>query len=206
MVGDSESEASWSEFFASLKHRGLAGVDLVVSDQHGGLVKSIRRHFQGATWQRCQTHFMRNILDATPKALKGEFHCRLRAVLDAPDRENARRLLDQVLEDFENRTPSAIEILENGFEDATAVFSLPPKYRRRLRTTNGLERLNVEVRRRERVIRIFPNRQSVVRLLGALLMEHDEQWSTGKRYLDMSKYYETRKLKPESENKVTLMR
>ncbi len=114
--------------------------------------------------------------------------------------------MDRVLEDFETRAPAAIEILENGFEDATAVFSLPPKYRRRLRTTNGLERLNVEVRRRERVIRIFPNRQSTIRLLGALLMEHDEQWSTGKRYLDMSEYYENRKLKPDSESKVTLMR
>jgi len=153
MLGDSESEASWSEFFGWLKSRGLRGVDLIVSDDHGGLVRAIRRNFQGVTWQRCQTHFLRNILDATPKALQDEVHSRVRAILDAPDHDTARLLLNQVLEAYETKAPKAMAVLEAGFEDATAVLLLPEKYRKRLRTTNALERLNEEIRRRERVIR-----------------------------------------------------
>lgn len=191
MLGDSESEASWSEFFAWLKSRDLRGVDLIVSDHHGGLVRAVRNHFQGVTWQRCQTHFMRNILDVTPKALQEELYPRVRAILDAPDMDTARLLLEQVLESYESKATKAMRILEAGFEDATAVLMLPERYRKRLRTTNGMERLNEEIRRRERVIRIFPNRESVVRLIGALLMEIDEKWASGKKYLDMSEYLAT---------------
>lgn len=190
MLGDTESEASWSEFFGWLKSRGLRGVDLIVSDDHGGLVRAIRQHFQGVTWQRCQTHFIRNILDATPKALKDDVYTRVRAILDAPDNETARLLLSQTIETYEDKAPKAMRILETGFDDATAVLVLPEKYRKRLRTTNRVERLNEEVRRRERVIRIFPNRESVIRLLGALLMEIDEKWASGRKYLDMSEYLE----------------
>ncbi|ANB60748.1 MULTISPECIES: IS256 family transposase [Bacillales] len=188
MLGDSESEASWSEFFAWLKSRDLRGVDLIVSDHHGGLVRAVRNHFQGVTWQRCQTHFMRNILDATPKALQEELYPRVRAILDAPDMDTARLLLEQVLESYESKAAKAMRILEAGFEDATAVLMLPERYRKRLRTTNGMERLNEEIRRRERVIRIFPNRESVVRLIGALLIEIDEKWASGRKYLDMNEY------------------
>jgi len=194
MLRDSESEVSWSEFFGWLKSRGLRGVDLIVSDDHGGLVRAIRRHFQGVTWQRCQTHFMRNILDVTPKALQDEMHSRIRAILDAPDLNTARLLLNQVLEAYETKAPKAMAILEAGFEDATAVLHLPEKYRKRLRTTNALERLNEEIRR-ERVIRIFPNRESAIRLIGALLMEIDEKWASGRKYLDMAEYLEWRESK-----------
>lgn len=188
MLGDSESEASWTEFFSWLKNRNLRGVDLVVSDDHRGLVKAIRTHFQGVTWQRCQTHFMRNIMDATPKSVREELYPHLRAIVDAPDIETARLLLNQTLEKFEEKVPKAMQILETGFDDATAVLVLPEKYRRRLRTTNAVERLNGEIRRRERVIGIFPNRESAIRLIGALLMEIDDKWSTGKKYLDMNEY------------------
>lgn len=191
-LGDTETEAGWSDFFAWLKERGLSGVDLVVSDHHAGLVKAIQRHFQGASWQRCQTHFMRNILDAAPKALQDELHMQIRAIFDAPDEATARQLLRQVLDRYEARAPQALERLESGFDDAIAVLALPARYRKRLRTTNGMERLNVEIRRRERVIRIFPNEESAMRLLGALLMEQDEQWSTGWRYFDMTEYHEWR--------------
>ncbi|WP_024985211.1 IS256 family transposase [Brevibacillus borstelensis] len=192
MLGDSESEASWSEFFGWLKSPGLRGVDLVVSDDHGGLVRAIRKQFQGVTCQRCQTHFLRNILDATPKALQDEVYSRVRAMLDAPDMDTARLLLNQTIEMYETKAPKAMAVLEAGFEDATAVLLLPQPYRKRLRTTNGLERLNEEIRRRERVIRIFPNRESALRLIGALLMEIDEKWASGRRYLDMAEYLEWR--------------
>ena len=188
MLGDSESEASWSEFFFWLKSRNLRGVDLIVSDNHKGLVKAIRQHFQGVSWQRCQTHFMRNILDTAPKSIEQELYPHLRAILDAPDINTARLLLKQTLEAFEKKAPKAMQVLEEGFDDATAVLVLPEKYRRRLRTTNGVERLNEEIRRRERVIRIFPNRESAIRLIGSLLMEIDDKWAAGKKYLDMDEY------------------
>ena len=179
-------------FFTWLKARGLRNVDLVVSDHHGGLVNAVRIQFQGATWQRCQTHLSANVADATPKALQEEVHGRLRAIFEAPDPATARTLLATFVADFEHRAPAAVATLERGFDDATAVLALPVHYRTRLRTTNGVERLNEEIRRRERVIRIFPTRESALRLLGALLMEQDEAWTTGHRYFDMSAYWQWR--------------
>jgi len=190
MIGDSESEESWGRFFSWLKDRGLRGVDLVVSDDHKGLVRALRRNFQRASWQRCQTHFIRNILNAAPKSLQGEIKAKVQAILQAPDIETARMLLKKTLEEYEKKAPRAMSILEEGFDDATAVLSLPERYRKRLRTTNSIERLNEEIRRRERVIRIFPNRESAVRLIGALLLEIDNKWAGGRKYLDMADYYE----------------
>jgi len=193
-LGDSESERTWTELFRWLKGRGLRGVDLIVSDDHGGLVRAVRTQFQGIPWQRCQTHFMRNLLDATPKAIRAELKTRLRAILEAPDLTMARALRDQVVAEFADRAPKAMKILEDGFDDATTVMALPESVRRRTRTTNMVERLNGEIRRRERVIRIFPNRESAIRLLGALLIELDEKWRTERRlYLNMEEYWAWRK-------------
>lgn len=189
MIGDGESYDSWSEFFSSLKRRGLRGVDLVVSDDHKGLVNAIMTQFQGASWQRCQTHFSRNILEACPKSLQRKLHARLRHIFDAPDLDTARRLLERVVQEFEAVAPKAVERLEAGFEDAMAVMALPEPVRRRLRTTNAIERLNREIRRRERVVGIFPNEEAALRLIGAVLMEIDEAWATGHRYLDMTEYW-----------------
>jgi putative transposase len=197
-LGDSESERSWVEYFVWLKGRGLTGVDLLVSDHHGGLVNAIRVQFQGATWQRCQTHLSANVSDATPKALQDEVHRRVRAIFEAPDSETARVLLAKFSADYQHSAPVAVATLERGFDDATAVLALPALYRQRLRTTNAVERLNEEIRRRERVIRIFPNRESVVRLLGALLMEQDEAWTTGKHYFDMTAYRQWRREQADS--------
>ena len=201
LIGDSESEASWSELFVSLKERGLCGVDLVVSDQrkraclaHQGLVNAVRRHFQGAMWQRCQAHFVRNIMDACPDKEREFVLSQVRQILDAPSIELARERLSAALAacSVKAGTGKAMACLESGFEDAIAVLALPARYRRRLRTTNGVERVNEELRRRERVIRIFPNRESGMRILSALLMEMDESWSTGKVYLDMAEYRQYR--------------
>jgi len=197
MTGDTENEETWGQFFQWLKSRGLRGTDLVVSDDHGGLVKAVRQYFQGATWQRCQAHFLRNILDVTPKALKSDMSDRVKAIFYANDMNAARLLLEQTLEKYGGTAAKAMETLENGFEDALAVTSLPEKYRRRLRTTNCVERLNEEVRRRERVIRIFPNRESVMRLMGAVLMELDEKWAGQKTYLDMQEYWQWREKQQE---------
>ncbi len=188
-VGDSESEATWRTVCQDLKARGLHGVDLVVSDQHAGLVRALQREFQGVSWQRCQTHFSRNVLDACPKSLHDDFHAALRAVFNAPDRKRADWLSQQLIADFQTTAPKAVAIWEAGMEDALAIFAYPPEVRLRLRTTNDLERVNREIRRRERVIRIFPNRAAAERLLGAVLMELHETWSTGRRYVNMESYW-----------------
>jgi putative transposase len=198
-VGDSERERSWMDFFTWLKGRGLTGVDLVVSAHHGGLVNAVRGQFQGASWasgQRCQTHLSANIADATPKALQDEIHARVRPIFDAPDEATARTLLAAFVADYHAKAPTAVATLERGFDAATAVLALPAPYRKRLRTTNGVERLHEEMRRRERVIRSFPNRDSVLRLVGALLLEQDEVWTTGKRYCDMTAYWQWRERQP----------
>lgn len=189
-LANSESESSWGEFFSSLKDRGLKDVRLVTSDDHKGLVNAVRKHFQGASWQRCQTHFSRNILDHTPKALQTEIKEELRQLYEAVDLESARKIRDHIIQTYEVKAPKATALLDEAFDDITAVLALPLKYRKRLRTTNGVERLNEEIRRRERVIRIFPNAASVIRLMGALLIEQHEKWQTGRKYLDMQLYYQ----------------
>ncbi len=189
-LANSETEDSWGTFFNSLKERGLKDVTLVTSDNHKGLVSAIKRHFQGASWQRCQTHFSRNIIDNTPKSLQPEIKEDLRNLYSAVDIESARKYRDLMFAKYEKKAPKAAAILDEGFDDITAVLSLPLYYRKRLRTTNGVERLNQEIRRRERVIRIFPNEASVIRLMGALLMEQDEKWQIGRKYLDMTLYYQ----------------
>lgn len=191
-VADSESEASWLEMFRWLKDRGLSGVDIVVSDDHRGLVSALRRAFQGATWQRCQVHFMRNVLDAAPKSEHAAVHRGLVRILEADSPAAARETFAGLATELDGRAERALRILENGLEDVITVLSLPEKYRRRLRSTNGLERLIEEARRRERVIRIFPNEPSAWRLLGALLAEQHEEWVTGRRYFDMEEYHEWR--------------
>jgi putative transposase len=146
-LGDSESEGSWTTFFAWLNRRGLAGVDLVVSDAHSGLVAAVQRQFQGCSWQCCQTHLVGEVLEATPKGVRQDLHEHLRALFEAPDLPTALVLLEQLLETHTSRAPNAMATLEAGFDDATAVLALPEPYRRRLRTSNGMERLNEEVRR-----------------------------------------------------------
>lgn len=188
-LSNSESETSWGDFFSDLKTRGLTDVDLMVSDNHKGLVKAIKKHFQGTTWQRCQTHFSRNILDKTPKKQQPALKTYLQSIYQARDIDEARRLLSETLETFEKLAPKAMITLEEGFEDIMAVMNLPEKYRKRLRTTNSIERLNQEVRRRDRVIRIYPNEASVIRLLGSVLIEQDEKWSS-RKYLNMDEYYQ----------------
>ncbi len=200
-VANSETETSWSDFFLSLEDRGLKDVQLVTSDTHKGLVKAVRKHFQGATWQRCQTHFSKNLLDQTPKTVQPSLKEDLRTLYEATDLKSAMRARDDLFTKYDAKAPKTMALLDEAFADITAVLSLPLKYRKRLRTTNGVERLNQEIRRRERVIRIFPNEDSVTRLMGALLMEQSEKWQTGRKYFEMDQYYAS--LKDQSSTKTT---
>jgi transposase-like protein len=189
-VGHSETYEGWKRFVKGLKDRGLHGVDAVISDDHSGLRKAVTEQFQGTIWQRCQTHFMRNVLDECPKRHRDALHSQLKDALQAPNKEEARRRKEQLMDDFEGKAPKALRILDEGFEDAIAVLCMPKKYQKKFRTTNMIERLNEELRRRERVIRIFPNEHSALRLAGAVLMEIHEDWITGVRCPRMEKYHE----------------
>lgn len=185
-IANTESEATWGALFRKLRERGLKGVLLVISDEHKGLVAAIRRYLQGAQWQRCQTHFQRNVKDLVPRKAQGELAHRLRAIFDAPTLQEARVLLDQMIDDYQKSYPKLADKLDQEAECTLTCFHFPQVHRKRIRTTNGLERFNQEINRRTDVIRIFPNDPSCIRLIGALAMEQSEEWITGRRYLDMS--------------------
>jgi len=186
----SETKEGWRRFIRGLKKRGLSGVELATSDAHPGLIQALKESFPGLIWQRCQAHFRRNVLDQTPSSYRDRMHEVLDQILEAPSQKEAQSRFAEVASEVEEKASAAYEVLEEGLIDATAVLALPGKYRRRLRTTNMVERFIEEIRRREKVIRIFPNRESVYRLVGALCAETHEEWSTGRRYLNMDEYFE----------------
>jgi len=188
-IANSESHEGWLDTFRWLRGRGLSGVDFVVSDAHEGLVSALERCFQGAVWQRCQVHFRKNVVDRAPKSTHDALHRGLDRIFKAEDREGARAAFRALCEELGGRADRALETLEAGLDDATAVLALPEKYRQRLRTTNMVERLIQEARRREKVIRIFPDERSPWRFLGALLAEQHEIWSTGRRWLAMDEFW-----------------
>nr|WP_251979774.1 transposase [Salinibacter ruber] len=185
-----ETEEGWRRFIRQLKERGLSGVELATSDAHEGLKQALQEAFPGLIWQRCQSHFRRNVPGRTPSDYRDEMHEVLDQVLEADSQEEARTRLDDLRERMEEKAPSALQALEDGFCEATAAEALPEKYRKRPRTTNMLERFIQEIRRREKVIRIFPSVGSAERLVGALCAETHEEWSTGRRYLIMDEYFE----------------
>jgi transposase-like protein len=192
-VADTESEATYQELFRSLKGRGLKGVELVVSDDHGGLKAAIARHFQGAAYQRCQVHYARNLLGMVGRTRRGELAEGLRGVFAAPSREVALRLASELAARWRGSHPGVAEHLEEHIEECLTCLAFPESHRRRIRTTNGLERLNQEIKRRTRVVRIFPNREACLRLVAALAVERSEEWLTGRRYLDMEELRELRR-------------
>jgi putative transposase len=192
-VADTESEATYHELFRSLKRRGLSGVELVVSDDHEGLKAATARHFQGSAYQRCQVHYMRNLLGMVGVAKRKEFGADLRAIFAAPAREEALRIASSVANKWRGKGIEKVaEHLEEHIEECLSCLAFPESHRKRIRTTNSLERLNQEIRRRTRVVRIFPNRQSCLRLVSALAVEVSEEWVTGRRYLDMEELGEHR--------------
>jgi transposase-like protein len=192
-VADTESEATYQELFRSLKARGLSGVELVVSDEHGGLKAAVERHFQGAAHQRCQVHYQRNLLGMVGVARRKELAADLRAVFAATDLGSALGIASSVAEKWRQKGyPKVAENVEEHVEECLSCLAFPEPHRRRIRTTNGLERLNQEIKRRTRVVRIFPNPQACLRLVTALCAEQSEEWVTGRRYLDMQELEEQR--------------
>lgn len=178
-----ESKNTYGQLFESLKERGLQTPVLVVSDAHGGLVAAIRTSFTGASWQRCKVHFMRNILAHIPHRDKAEFAGQLKGIWLAPSAEGAMERASLLICKYAKLYPKAIETLENGLEDSLSFYAFPKLDSRKIASTNMLERLNEEIRRRTRVVGIFPNPDAYLRLVTTFLMEYAEDWSASSAYL-----------------------
>src|SRR5690625_3103901 len=182
-VDHEESYESWKDFFKDLKGRGLQSPKLVISDAHEGLKKAIEREFIGTSWQRCTVHFKKNMIQKLPKTGMQEVRTDLKRIYESTSPEEARRLKDAFIDKYEDnpKIEKTIKTLEDGFDDSIQYMNEPINRHQFIRTTNSIERLNEELRRRERVIRIFPHNQSVYRLFGALLMDYDEAQEKKKR-------------------------
>ena len=179
-----ESAASYTKIFEQLKERGLENVWLVVSDGHKGLVKAARESFIGSSWQRCKVHFMRNILANVSIKSKKYFAEKLKQIWLQPDYESAKKYATAFMNDYELKYPQAIKILEDGLEDSLQFFNFPEIDSRKISSTNLLERLNKEIRRRTRAIGIFPSMDAYVRLVTSYLIEYSEDWSSGRSYIN----------------------
>lgn len=177
-VYENESKEAWERFFAGLKARGLTGMELMTSDAHVGLLAALKSVYPEVAWQRCQYHFTTNIVKAAPKKEQEGLRTELREMFAAKTVKEARERRDEILRDYGDVAPKAMEILDDGFEDAMTVMLFPETMRPPLRTSNHLERENGELERRSSVIRIFPNAASLNRLMGAVLMERHDLMST----------------------------
>lgn len=183
-VSLSEAEVHWRDFFKSLLARGLHGVELIVSDAHAGLKEARQACFGSVPWQRCQFHLLKNALQHVPKDdMKREVISDLQGVLDASDPTTAAEQLQRVVRKYEKTAPKLAAWMEANVPESLTVLRLPGSHRRRLRTTNMVERLNRELKRRTRVASLFPNAASLLRLVTAILIETSEEWETGKRYV-----------------------
>jgi transposase-like protein len=185
-VGDSESEQAWGEVFRRLKDRGVRGVRLVVSDAHAGIRAALRRHFQGAAWQRCRVHFKRELGRKVSYKVMKELMKDLAAVFAPAERVECLRRGEEMAAKWQGRYPAVASMLREGLEDCLSVLALPANHRRQLASTNLLENLMKRLKKRTAVVGVFPNRASCERLVGAQLMEVHEQWETEARaYLNM---------------------
>ena len=181
-IGPSEAETFWSTFLKSLVRRGLGSVKLVISDAHEGLKSAIRRVFN-ASWQRCRVHWMRNALSYVPKAQQSMAAVALRQAFIQPDRASASQSLRHVADQLRDKCPKLGAFIDNSETDVLTHLDFPAQHRTRIHSTNSLERLNKEIKRRADVVGIFPNEGSIIRLIGAVLLEANDEWQTQNRYM-----------------------
>jgi len=185
-VSLSEAEPHWRHFLASLKKRGLRGVRMIISDDHAGLRAAREAEFTAVPWQRCQFHLQRNAVAFVPSAaMRREVARALRSIFRADTRAEAAQRLEEAVSRYSEAAPRLATWIEEAIPEGLTVLDLPEPHRRRLRTTNALERLNAEIKRRTRVARLFPNENSLLRLVSAVLVEFDEEWGTAKTYLNL---------------------
>jgi transposase-like protein len=178
-----ESEDSWRLFFRKLKSRGMKRTALCVSDAHAGIQAAVRKEWLGTSWQRCKVHFMRNILAKVPHKEKSRFAAHLKQLWLQPDKKSARPAAASLIEDYGKRFPEAIRCLEEGLDDSLAFYDFPNVDPKKISSTNGQERLNLEIRRRSRVVGVFPSVESFARLTICYLVEHSEDWGTERSYI-----------------------
>ena len=184
-VATSETGAAWNAFFADLVARGLHGVRLVTSDAHRGLVEAIAANLPGAAWQRCRTHYAANLMSVCPKSSWGWVKALLHSVYDQPDAEAVHAQYDRVLDALGDKLPAVAEHLDQARADVLAFTAFPKEVWRQIWSNNPNERLNREIRRRTDVVGIFPDRDAVTRLVGAVLAEQHDEWAEGRRYLGL---------------------
>jgi len=185
-VSLSEAETHWRAFLEGLVQRGLRGVQLIVSDNHAGIQSARKAVFSGVPWQRCQFHLQQNAGQYVPKvSMRTEVAEDVRSIFNAPDREIAEIFLKKAVEKYEVLAPKLADWMEINIPEGFIIFSFPREHQRKLRTSNCLERLSQEIKRRTRVVRVFPNEQSCLRLISAILMETNEEWEYGRLYLRM---------------------
>ena len=183
-IGPSEAEPFWSFFLKGLLRRGLSGVKLVVSDAHEGLKAAIAKTF-GATWQRCRVHWMRNALARVPKTQHAMVSAALRQAFLQPDAASASQTWRHVADQLRGKWPKLASLMDESEHDVLAYMAFPVQHRVKLHSTNPLERLNKEVKRRADVVGIFPNEQSIIRLIGAILLEQNDEWQLQSRYMQV---------------------
>jgi transposase-like protein len=179
----SEDGAGWDTFLGQLVERGLTGVELVISDDHQGLKAALAKKLPGTSWQRCRAHFMRNVLTKVPKAAQDLVATLIRSVFAQPAADEVWAQLARVVEQLRSRFPKAAEALEDAAEDILAFSAFPKATWRQIWSNNPQERLNREIRRRTDVVGIFPNREAIIRLVGAVLAEQTDEWAVGRRYM-----------------------
>jgi len=184
-VATSETRQAWNAFFADLVARGLAGVLLVTSDAHAGLVEAIAANLPGTAWQRCRTHYAANLMSATPKSSWGWVKALLHSVYDQPDADAVHAQYDRILEALTDKLPAVADHLDAARADVLAFTTFPKEIWRQIWSNNPNERLNREIRRRTDVVGIFPNRDAITRLVGAVLAEQHDEWAEGRRYLGL---------------------
>lgn len=192
-LANRESHSSWRAFVAGLKQRGLAGVEFVVSDDHPGLRAAIREVLPEAVWQRCYVHFLRNALDYVPRKVDDDCLMELRWFYDRRDLAEVKRDLAQWIAKWQAKYPKLVDWVENNIEETLSFYRLPLPHHKHMKSTNMLERLNQEIKRRTLVVRIFPNPQSCLRLVRALAVEIHENWLEATRYLNMDHLREHKK-------------
>lgn len=200
-IGASEQEAFWTAFLRGVVGRGLKGVQLVVSDSHEGLKGAMAKVLSGTAWQRCRVHFMRNVLAHIPKGDKSMVAAAIRTIFAQHSQEAARQQLAEVVRVMETRWPKAAEVLAAGEDDVLVYMTFPPEHWTRIYSTNPLERVNREVKRRTNVVGIFPDADAVLRLVGSVLIEVHDEWQAGRRYFSLESM---RKLYEPVEERLTL--
>jgi len=183
-----ENETGWTEFVRGLVARGLSGVEMVTSDSHPGLKSAISQVLPGSSWNRCYTHFTRNVLDKVPKKAQRKALGMLRSVTGQVDPEVTREQYDRVADTLGRAFPRLADMLDDAREEVLAHTRLPLEHWRKIRTNNPMENLNAQIKRRSRVVGIFPNRASIVRLVGTLLLEQHEDWLAGRRYMRIDSF------------------